>query len=113
MTYATAKDGTRLHYEEAGSGTPVIFIHEFAGDHRSWEPQMRFFARYFRCIAYDAQNQREMKQCPTLIISVFAITSPWLPVESNDNQGDGSFSRLKTYLPSRYTSGFGRPSTSR
>ena len=45
MTFATAKDGTRLHYEEAGSGTPVIFIHEFAGDHRSWEPQMRFFAR--------------------------------------------------------------------
>src|SRR4029079_13978639 len=56
MTYATAKDGTRLHYEEAGSGTPVIFIHEFAGDHRSWEPQMRFFARMFRCITYGARG---------------------------------------------------------
>ena len=56
MTYATAKDGTRLHYEEAGSGTPVIFIHEFAGDHRSWEPQMRFFARMFRCITYSARG---------------------------------------------------------
>ncbi len=56
MPHAQAKDGTRLHYEEAGGGTPLIFIHEFAGDHRSWEPQMRFFARYFRCIAYDARG---------------------------------------------------------
>ncbi len=56
MAHASAKDGTRLHYEEAGSGTPLIFIHEFAGDHRSWEPQMRFFARYFRCIAYNARG---------------------------------------------------------
>ena len=56
MTYASASDGTRLYYEQAGSGTPVIFIHEFAGDYRSWEPQMRFFARYFRCIAYNARG---------------------------------------------------------
>jgi pimeloyl-ACP methyl ester carboxylesterase len=56
MSYAQARDGTRLHYEEAGSGNPVIFIHEFAGDHRSWEPQMRFFARYFRCISYAARG---------------------------------------------------------
>ncbi|TMH98887.1 MAG: alpha/beta hydrolase [Betaproteobacteria bacterium] len=56
MSYATAKDGTRLHYEEAGSGMPLLFIHEFAGDYRSWEPQMRFFARYFRCIAFNARG---------------------------------------------------------
>ena len=56
MPHATAEDGTRLYYEEVGSGTPLIFIHEFAGDLRSWEPQMRFFARYFRCIAYNARG---------------------------------------------------------
>ena len=56
MPYANTKDGVRLHYEENGSGTPLIFIHEFAGDHRSWEPQMRFFARYFRCIAFCARG---------------------------------------------------------
>jgi len=56
MPHASAKDGTRLYYEEAGSGTPVIFIHEFAGDHRSWEPQMRAFSRYMRCIAYSARG---------------------------------------------------------
>jgi len=56
MAHATAKDGTRLYYEEAGHGTPLLFIHEFAGDLRSWEPQLRFFARYFRCIAYNARG---------------------------------------------------------
>ena len=56
MPHARAQDGTRLYYEEAGSGTPLIFIHEFAGDHRSWEPQMRFFSRYFRCITYAARG---------------------------------------------------------
>jgi pimeloyl-ACP methyl ester carboxylesterase len=56
MPHASAADGVKLYYEESGSGTPVIFVHEFAGDHRSWEPQMRFFARYFRCIAYNARG---------------------------------------------------------
>jgi pimeloyl-ACP methyl ester carboxylesterase len=56
MPYANAKDGTRLFYEETGSGTPVIFVHEFAGDYRSWETQLRFFGRYFRCIAFNARG---------------------------------------------------------
>lgn len=41
MSFATTDDGVRLHVEEAGEGTPVVFVHEFGGDHRSWEPQMR------------------------------------------------------------------------
>jgi pimeloyl-ACP methyl ester carboxylesterase len=49
-------DGVQLYYEEAGSGTPVVFVHEFAGDHRSWEPQMRHFSRRHRCIAYNARG---------------------------------------------------------
>lgn len=56
MPYATTPDNVRLHYEEAGSGTPVIFVHEFAGDHRAWEPQMRYFARRYRCITYSARG---------------------------------------------------------
>lgn len=32
MPHATADDGTKLYYEETGSGTPVIFVYEFAGD---------------------------------------------------------------------------------
>src|SRR5262249_23668873 len=48
--------GARLYYEETGSGYPLIFVHEFAGDHRSWEAQLRFFARRYRCIAYNARG---------------------------------------------------------
>jgi pimeloyl-ACP methyl ester carboxylesterase len=49
-------DGVNLYYEEAGSGTPIVFVHEFAGDHRSWEPQLRHFSRTHRCIAYNARG---------------------------------------------------------
>ena len=56
MPHATADDGVRLYYEESGKGTPLIFVHEYAGDHRSWEPQMRFFSRYYRCIAFSARG---------------------------------------------------------
>lgn len=56
MPFATTTDGVKLYYEEAGSGNAMIFVHEFAGDHRSWEPQMRFFAKYFRCITYSARG---------------------------------------------------------
>jgi pimeloyl-ACP methyl ester carboxylesterase len=43
-------NGVNLYYEESGAGTPIVFLHEFAGDYRSWEPQMRFFARRYRCV---------------------------------------------------------------
>ena len=56
MAYATARDGVKLYVEETGSGTPILFVHEFAGDHRSWEPQVRFFSRYNRCISYGARG---------------------------------------------------------
>jgi pimeloyl-ACP methyl ester carboxylesterase len=56
MPHITARDGTRLYYEEAGSGSPVIFVHEYAGDHRSWEMQMRFFSRAHRCITYSQRG---------------------------------------------------------
>ncbi len=49
-------DAVNLYYEEAGSGTPLLFVHEFAGDHRSWEPQLRHFSRRYRCIAYSARG---------------------------------------------------------
>jgi len=56
MPHITTADGVRLHYEEAGSGTQLVFVHEFAGDLRSWEPQMRHFSRVYRCIAYNARG---------------------------------------------------------
>ena len=56
MAFATAGDGVQLYYEEAGSGDPLIFVHEFAGDHRSFEPQIRFFSRRYRCLTFAARG---------------------------------------------------------
>ena len=56
MPYATTRDNVQLHYEEVGQGTPILFVHEFASDHRGWEPQMREFGKRHRCIAYAARG---------------------------------------------------------
>jgi pimeloyl-ACP methyl ester carboxylesterase len=45
MPKITAGDGVRLHCEEAGTETAVMFIHEYAADYRTWEPQMRWFVQ--------------------------------------------------------------------
>ena len=50
MPHVTTPDGTRLYYEEVGTGSPVVFVHEYAGDYRTWEPQLRYFSRSHRCI---------------------------------------------------------------
>src|SRR6185295_14678498 len=55
MPYADS-DGVRLYYEEAGKGTPIVFVHEFADDLYSWETQMRFFSRRYRCVAFNARG---------------------------------------------------------
>ena len=55
MPYANS-DGVKLFYEESGSGTAILFIHEFAGAYRSWEPQMRHFSSRYRCICYSARG---------------------------------------------------------
>jgi len=49
-------NGINIFYEEAGEGTPLIFVHEFAGEAKSWHLQMRFFARRYRCIAFNARG---------------------------------------------------------
>ena len=54
----TTDDGVSLHVAQAGpaDGQPVLFIHEFAGDHRSWEPQVRYFSSAFLCVTYAARG---------------------------------------------------------
>jgi len=56
MPFIRARDGTRLYYEEVGTGSAVLFVHEFAGDYRTFEPQLRFFARSHRCISFSQRG---------------------------------------------------------
>jgi len=56
MPSVVTADGTELYVEETGLGTPVVFIHEYAGDYRSWEPQMRYLGRQHRCVTYSQRG---------------------------------------------------------
>ena len=56
MTQITTPDNFNLYVEQSGSGYPIVFVHEFAGDHRSWEPQVRYFSRTNNCITYSARG---------------------------------------------------------
>jgi pimeloyl-ACP methyl ester carboxylesterase len=56
MPSVVTADGTELYVEETGRGTPVVFIHEYAGDYRSWEPQMRYLGRQHCCVTYSQRG---------------------------------------------------------
>ena len=65
MPFASTRDNVRLHYEEVGRGTPLVFVHEFAGDWRAWEPQMRYFARRYRCVTFSFRGYHPSDVPPT------------------------------------------------
>ena len=56
MPHAAAGDGVKLYYEEVGQGTPIVLVHEFADDLRGWAAQVKFFARRYRTIAFNARG---------------------------------------------------------
>lgn len=66
MPHALTQDGVRLYYEETGCGIPLIFVHEYAGDLRSWEPQLRHFGQRYRAIATNARGYPPSDVPPTV-----------------------------------------------
>jgi pimeloyl-ACP methyl ester carboxylesterase len=56
MPLITTDDDVKLYYEETGTGDPILFLHEFGGHYLSWEPQVRYFSRWYRCITYAARG---------------------------------------------------------
>jgi pimeloyl-ACP methyl ester carboxylesterase len=56
MPMVTTDDDVKLYYEVTGTGDPILFVHEFGGHHLSWEPQVRYFSRRYRCITYAARG---------------------------------------------------------
>jgi pimeloyl-ACP methyl ester carboxylesterase len=49
-------NGTRLWYEVAGAGEPVVLLHAFTLDSRMWDAQFDALARTHRVIRYDARG---------------------------------------------------------
>ena len=86
MAFAKTRVGTRLYYEEAGSGTPILFLHEFAGDYRSWEAQVRHFSRRHRCVTYSARGYltSRFRRQPIPQFSTFheRLTACWINWDS-------------------------------
>jgi len=56
MGFAVASDGVKLFYEVTGEGQPIVFVHEFAGNSRSWKDQVRHFSRQHKCIVFNARG---------------------------------------------------------
>ncbi|WP_175775340.1 alpha/beta fold hydrolase [Burkholderia anthina] len=51
-----SSNGVNLFYEVTGQGPAIVFLHEFAGDHRNWAPQVHALSQRFRCITFNARG---------------------------------------------------------
>lgn len=47
---------TKLYYEIAGSGDPIVFIHGWSFDTRCWDDQFAAFTRDYRVLRYDLRG---------------------------------------------------------
>jgi pimeloyl-ACP methyl ester carboxylesterase len=56
MTAVATSDGFTLYAETEGSGLPILFIHEFAADHRTWAGQVSALSGEFQCLTYSARG---------------------------------------------------------
>lgn len=56
MPFLATTDKVKLYFEDTGAGTPIVFVHEFSGDYRSWELQVRYFSRRYRCVTFNARG---------------------------------------------------------
>ncbi len=46
-------NGVNIYYEVTGSGFPLVWSHELAGNYESWDAQVSYFARRYQVITYN------------------------------------------------------------
>lgn len=49
-------NGTRLYYEVTGQGEPLVLVHGWSFDTRSWEAQISDLSRHFKVLCYDLRG---------------------------------------------------------
>jgi pimeloyl-ACP methyl ester carboxylesterase len=49
-------NGTRIYYEAAGAGEPLVLVHAGIADSRMWEAQFVAFSDHYRVIRYDMRG---------------------------------------------------------
>ena len=57
-------NGTKLHYESAGRGPAVVFLHAGGLDSRMWDDQFAEFAQLYRVIRYDYRGWGRSEAAP-------------------------------------------------
>ncbi len=56
MTKFTVADEVQIFYETQGDGPPILFVHEFVGDYRSWAWQVGALKSDYQCITFSARG---------------------------------------------------------
>src|SRR5713226_4128537 len=51
-----AVNGTRLYYEVAGEGHPLVLSHSFIANKSLWDDQFSAFAQHYKVIRYDLRG---------------------------------------------------------
>lgn len=59
-------------YLERGHGVPLVFLHGVGGDASAWEPQLAFFAPWYRCIAWNLPGYAGSTPLPKTRFSTLA-----------------------------------------
>ena len=49
-------NGTRLYYQIVGTGQPIIFVHGWGFDRRSWNYQFEEYSKHYRVVRYDQRG---------------------------------------------------------
>src|SRR5471032_2422426 len=63
MCTIATKDGTKIYYNDWGTGQPIVFSHGWPLTADAWEDQMFFLASHgYRCIAHDRRSHGRSSQ---------------------------------------------------
>lgn len=61
----TRVNGVELHYDERGSGTPIVFSHGLLWSGRMFAAQVEALSSRYRCITFDHRGQGQSPRSPT------------------------------------------------
>ena len=56
MQAVTSRDGTRIAFEQSGTGPPLVFVHGGWDDHTAWRQVLPTLAQQFTIYAMDRRG---------------------------------------------------------